>query len=68
MAQVLALIAILAGCTGCATTRAPIEDPRAIWCRHNEPRRDATEATPRSELDEINTYNLRGAQWCGWRP
>jgi hypothetical protein len=69
VAQVIALLAIIAGCTGCVTTNpAPIEDPRTVWCHHNSPRRDATMATPRAEIDEINAHNLKGVKWCGWMP
>lgn len=53
---------------GCATTPAPVEDPRQVWCEHNQPRRDATMETPRAELDEINEHNAQGALWCGWTP
>jgi hypothetical protein len=67
MAQVLALLALLA-CAACTTTRSPIDDPRAVWCDHNKPRRDATETTPRAELDEINAHNFKGVKWCGWKP
>lgn len=66
MAQVLILIALLIG--GCTTTRGTVEDPRKVWCLHNEPRRDATEATPRPVLDQINAHNMKGTKWCGWRP
>lgn len=68
MAQVLILIAFLAGCTGCTTTREPISDPRSVWCDHNQPRRDATEQTPRAELDDINAHNFKGVRWCRWKP
>jgi hypothetical protein len=68
MAQVLILLAIIAGCTGCTTTGSPIENPRAVWCDHNKPRRDATETTPRGELDDINAHNRKGELWCGWKP
>lgn len=53
---------------GCASLKAPVEDPREVWCSENQPRRDATEKTPRWELDEINAFNRKGAEWCGWRP
>lgn len=61
----------LLGClhlAGCTTIPAPTENPRRVWCDHNEPRRDATADTPRGELDEINAHNANGARWCGWTP
>lgn len=54
--------------TGCSATGSPVSDPRQVWCDHNSPRRDATETTPRSELDEINRHNAQGVAWCGWEP
>ena len=50
------------------TTTAPVEDPRAIWCDFNEPRRDATPETPRAEIDRINAHNAKGELWCSWEP
>jgi hypothetical protein len=67
MAQVLTLLALLT-CAACTTTRMPVEDPRSVWCDHNKPRRDATEQTPRGELDEINAHNRKGVIWCRWAP
>lgn len=52
----------------CTTTRSPIDDPKQLWCDTHTPRRDATETTPRWELDEINATNRKGAEWCGWKP
>lgn len=63
-----ALILTLLLLAGCTTTPAPVNDPRAVWCAHNQPRADATETTPRAELDEINIHNRKGALWCGWKP
>jgi len=60
-------IPLLLTLVSCATP-APVEDPRAIWCENNEPRRDATPETPRIVIDEINTHNAKGIMWCGWRP
>lgn len=62
--------ALLAACLALAScvTSAPVNDPRAVWCEHNSPRRDATPETPRAELDEINAHNAKGSAWCGWRP
>jgi hypothetical protein len=65
--------ALIASCAifalvACTTTPGPLNDPRQIWCDHNTPRRDATEETQRSELDDINSHNARGAAWCGWKP
>ena len=53
---------------GCATTPAPVENPRQVWCDHSQPRRDATADTPRAELDQINSHNAKGARWCRWEP
>ena len=64
-ATVLLIILALAGC---AARLTPIFDARQIWCDTHRPRRDATPATPRSVLDEINTNNRIGAAWCGWKP
>lgn len=60
---ILATALLLAGCT---TTPAPIDDPRSVWCAHNRPRTDATDETPRRELDEINAHNRKGVLWCKW--
>lgn len=65
-ALILTVALALAAC-GTVPTPAPVENPRQVWCDHNEPRRDATETTPRAELDKINTHNFRGVEWCGWR-
>lgn len=62
-AAALTLVMLLAGC---ATTAQPVQNPREIWCEQNDPRRDATETTPRTELDEINAHNRKGQLWCGW--
>lgn len=62
-----ALIALLL-LAGCASAPVPVQDPREVWCAHNEPRRDATMETPRAELDEINTHNGKGELWCRWVP
>lgn len=63
-AAALILALSLAGCV----TAQPVQNPREIWCETNSPRRDATEATPRAVLDEINAHNRRGVLWCRWRP
>lgn len=67
MVKALILAAVL-GLTACTHTPEPVNDPRQVWCDHNQPRRDATPDTPRAELDEINAHNRRGALWCGWTP
>lgn len=70
MGKTIILIAALA-VAGCATTPAPVEAPRSVWCDHNQPRRHAPEAIAamtRVELDSINAHNARGELWCGWRP
>jgi len=64
MGKALIVVLLLAGCT---STAAP-DNLRQIWCDHNQPRRDATQATPRGELDRINTLNRLGTTWCGWKP
>lgn len=61
---ILASMLALAACQ----TPVAVEDPRAIWCENNDPRRDATPETPRAELDEINAHNRKGMLWCGWKP
>lgn len=64
-----ALILCLLLAAGCTTvTPAAVNDPRAIWCENNVPRRDYTEATPRWEVDEINAHNAKGVLWCDWKP
>lgn len=69
MVKILILAAALAA-AGCASRHdGPLpSNPRAIWCEHNSPRRDATQDTRREELDEINKHNTLGAAWCGWKP
>jgi hypothetical protein len=59
-----ALFAIIS----CTAIPKPVADPRQIWCDTNAPRRDATDATPRAVLDEINAHNRKGTMWCGWKP
>lgn len=61
----IALIGIIAGCAAIPNYNP---DPRQIWCDTNSPRRDATETTPRAEIDDINAHNRKGELWCGWRP
>jgi hypothetical protein len=61
-AALIALV-LLAGCQ-----TVSVEDPRKVWCEFNQPRRDATETTPRSVLDEINAHNDKGRIWCHWNP
>ncbi|QPC87438.1 hypothetical protein GA830_12295 [Mesorhizobium sp. NBSH29] len=63
--EALILALLLAGC---ATALAPVDNPRAVWCDHNQPRRDAVAETPRWVLDEINAQNAKGVEWCGWKP
>jgi len=65
MGKTLILVILLLA--GCASTASP-DNPRQIWCDHNQPRRDATATTPRPEIDRINTHNRLGTAWCGWRP
>lgn len=63
-ATLMLSLMLLAACV----TSGPVADPRQVWCDHNAPRRDATETTPRAELDEINSHNRKGELWCGWKP
>ncbi|RWB05477.1 MAG: hypothetical protein EOQ39_22360 [Mesorhizobium sp.] len=52
-------------------TAAPVEDPRKVWCDHNTPRRPSlavVQIMTRGELDEMNSFNGKGADWCGWKP
>lgn len=65
MVKALVLIALLL--SGCTHTSGQVENPRQVWCDHNNPRRDATKDTPRAELDEINIHNMQGVKWCGWK-
>lgn len=69
MGKALILAALVLA--GCATTPAPVQNPRQVWCDTNQPRRPSVasvEAMQREELDEINAYNRQGSAWCGWRP
>lgn len=65
MGKALILVVLLAGCASIPQT---VADPRKQWCEDNQPRRDATETTPRWELDEINAHNAKGVRWCQWQP
>lgn len=68
--MVKALILSLLILAGCATV-SPVEDPRKVWCDHNEPRRHSPEVIAvmsRAELDETNAFNAKGVNWCGWKP
>jgi hypothetical protein len=67
MGKALILCLLLAGCT------MPVspDNPRQVWCDHNQLRRPSAvvvAAMTRPELDEVNAYNGKGARWCGWRP
>lgn len=65
------LIALASMLAGCVTAPAPVADPRQVWCDHNEPRRTTAavrQAMTRAELEELVTFNRKGAEWCGWRP
>lgn len=64
---VICAVFVLSSLVGCATT-GPDLTPRSTWCDFNKPRRDATDSTPRAELDEINSHNRLGAAICGWKP
>lgn len=67
-ALILLVLALTAACT---TTPAPIADPRAVWCEHNEPRRPSAAVVAvmtRPDLDEMIAHNRQGVLWCGWRP
>ncbi|BAB48021.1 hypothetical protein [Mesorhizobium japonicum] len=69
MGKVLNLPALLL-LAACVTT-APVNNPRKIWCDHNQPRRPSLvviNVMTRAELDEMNTFNAQGAKWCGWKP
>lgn len=68
-----ALILLALSLAGCAAlpAPAPVQEPRRVWCDHNEPRRPspaAVSAMSRAELDEVNIHNLTGLEWCGWTP
>lgn len=64
---VICLVMVMLSLGSC-TPRAPVSDPRQVWCDFSKPRRDATAETPRWVIDEINTHNRRGTDWCGWTP
>lgn len=64
---IICAVFVAASLVGCATT-GPDLTPRKTWCDFNQPRRDATDETPRAELDEINAHNRIGTDRCGWRP
>ena len=63
MGRALILLIFLSGCQTIS-----FDNPRSVWCQFNEPRRDATPTTPRAELDKINAHNIKGVQWCNWKP
>lgn len=66
MGKALILCLALAGCI----TPRPIDNPRQVWCDHNQPRRPSLgviAAMSRSELDGMNSFNAQGAKWCGWK-
>jgi hypothetical protein len=55
----------------CSTTPAPVENPRQVWCDHNQPWRLPAVAIVmlnRAELDTLNSHNAKGERWCGWAP
>lgn len=69
MGKALILACVLLA--GCETVPAPVENPRRVWCDHNEPRRPtraAFEAMSRADLDEMNAHNKKGVEWCRWAP
>lgn len=62
--------ALLLLSAGCAHVQ-PVDDARRIWCDHNAPRRPTMAtiaAMSRPELDEMNAFNAKGVEWCGWVP
>lgn len=69
--KVILLLAALA-LAGCNTTKpAPIADPKAVWCEENEPTRytPAERAVLATEVKaDALAHNLKGADWCGWKP
>lgn len=68
MVRALILVAgvALAGCVSNRDGPLPA-NPRAVWCDHSSPRRDAKADTQRVELDDINRHNAQGEKWCGWK-
>lgn len=68
MGKALIIGIMLAAIKSCQPPNPAPENPRAIWCATNEPRRDARPDTPRWVVDEINAHNRKGVQWCGWTP
>lgn len=69
----IALIACILMLAACAARPplAPIEDPKRVWCDHNQPHRPSPEALAAMggpELDALLVHNRKGAAWCGWKP
>lgn len=71
----LTLLCAALALSGCAETREPpspaVSDPKAVWCRSNEPvrpSRASLAAMTEKEIDDALERNRRGAAWCGWRP
>ncbi len=53
----------------CQTTPAPVEDPRQVWCDHNEPLKlpaVAVATLSRAEREAFAARQLKGEAWCGW--
>jgi len=68
-AVILALLA-LAGCPS-SGSQPTAPSPKQVWCDQNAPRRPsqaAVAAMSRTELNELNAYDEKGALWCGWTP
>lgn len=64
-----ALILSLLILVGCTTTPTRVDNPKQVWCDSSAPLRyseAAIDAMSRAELDQINTHNAKGADWCGW--
>ncbi|MER8464182.1 hypothetical protein [Mesorhizobium sp. M1396] len=56
--------------SACVST-APASDPRKVWCDHNTARRPTlavVQVMTRAELDQMNSFNAKGVEWCGWKP
>lgn len=66
-ARIVPVFLLLSACV----TTAPVGDPRKVWCDNNKPRRPSlavVQAMTRAELDDMNSFNAKGVDWCGWKP
>jgi hypothetical protein len=74
-ACIMIAVVLFALLTGCATpskdTSAAVFSFKATWCATNDPiRPTAEELAAKSETQKRQDleHNLKGADWCGWKP